>query len=89
MDLTQVYTIDKDKATYRIIDGEAVILNLDNGYYYSLNKVGTKIWKDIDKGKNLNETLDSLKEEYQLSERELKSDLLLLVKDLQKENLVV
>ena len=88
MDLTQKYTIDKDKVTYRVIDNEAVILNLDNGYYYSLNGVGTEIWRGIDKGKNLNEILDSFKEEYQLPERQVKNDLLELVKDLEKEKLV-
>lgn len=36
MNLTPHYRIDKDKVTYRVIGGEAAILNLDNGYYYSL-----------------------------------------------------
>ena len=88
MDLTQRYTIDKDKVTYRIIDNEAVILNLDNGYYYSLNEVGTRIWEAIDKQKSLDQVLSLLKEEYQLPERQLRSDLMGLVKDLEKEELI-
>ncbi|MBL7196922.1 MAG: PqqD family protein [Candidatus Omnitrophica bacterium] len=88
MDLSLKYKIDKDKATYRVIDGEAVILNLDNGYYYSLNEIGTKIWEAIDKQKGLSQILDSLEEEYQLPEKQLKSDLLGLVKDLEKEELI-
>lgn len=39
----EIYRIDKDNVTHRILDGEAVILNLDSGDYYSLNEVGTKI----------------------------------------------
>ena len=88
MDLTVNYTIDKDKATYRVIDGEAVILNLDNGYYYSLNEVGTRIWEAIDKKKSLNKILDSFKEEYQVPAEQLKNDLLGLIKDLEKEKLI-
>ncbi|MBL7196914.1 MAG: PqqD family protein [Candidatus Omnitrophica bacterium] len=88
MDLTQRYTIDKDKVTYRIIDNEAVILNLDNGYYYSLNEVGTRIWEAIDKQKSLDQVLSLLNEEYQLPERQLRSDLMGLVKDLEKEELI-
>lgn len=88
MDLTQRYTIDKEKLSYRIIDNEAVILDLDNGYYFSLNKVGTKIWEAINKGKSLKEILKLLKEEYQLPEKRLKDDLLTLVKDLKKEGLI-
>ncbi len=88
MNLTKKYTIDKDKATFRVVNGEAVILNLDNGYYYSLNKVGTRIWEAIDKQRSLNEILNSLKEKYPLPERQLKNDLLELVKDLEKEKMI-
>ncbi len=88
MDLTQRYKIDKDNVTYRIIDNEAVILNLDNGYYYSLNSVGTQIWQAVDKQKNLSEILGLLKEEYQLAEKQLENDLMELVRDLEKEKLI-
>ncbi|MDP2939172.1 MAG: PqqD family protein [Candidatus Omnitrophota bacterium] len=88
MSTAKRYKIDKDKITYRIIDAEAVILNLDNGYYYSLNETGTKIWKHINDGKNLSEILDSLKTEFQIPENKLKNDLFGLIKDLEKEELV-
>ena len=88
MDLTQRYTINKDRLSYRVIDGETVILDLDNSHYFSLNKVGTKIWEAINKQKGLNEILKLLKEEYQLPEKRLKNDLLTLVKDLRKEGLI-
>ncbi len=42
----------------------------------------------MDKGKSLGEVLNCLKEEYLMSEREIKEDLLDLVKDLHKENLI-
>ena len=74
MDLNQGYTIDNDKITYRIIDGEAVILNVDNGYYYSLNEVGTRVWENINKGKSLEEIISLLKKEYQVPEKQLRSD---------------
>ena len=88
MDLTQTHRIDKDNVTHRIIDGEAVILNLDNGDYYSLNEVGTKIWEAINKQKILSEILNFLKEECQLPERQLKNDLMELLKNLEKEELI-
>ncbi|MBL7198365.1 MAG: PqqD family protein [Candidatus Omnitrophica bacterium] len=88
MDLTVKYTIDKDKIGHRIIDGEAVILNLDNGNYYSLNEVGTKIWEAINRQKSLGKILSLLEEKYQLPEKRLKSDLIGLVKDLEREKLI-
>ncbi len=88
MNLTKKYTIDKDKVTFRVVNGEAVILNLDNGYYYSLNRVGTRIWEALNKQKSLGEIANFLKEEYQLPEKQLKNDLLGLIKDLEKERLI-
>lgn len=82
------YKINSEDAAYRIIDGEAVILNLNNGYYYSLNVVGTSIWEAIVKQKTLDEILSLLKEEYPVPELQLKNDLLELVKDLEKEKLI-
>ena len=86
--MAKFYKINSEDITYRIIDNEAVILNLDNGYYYSLNEVGTRIWEAIDKRKNLGEILDLLKEKYHMSEKQLKDDLLALAKDLEKEEII-
>ena len=86
--MVKEYKINSEDVTFRIIDDEVVILHLKNGHYYSLNKVGSKIWKAIDKKKNFSEILDYLKEEFQLPERRLKNDLLGLVKDLKQEKLI-
>ena len=83
------WKIDKDKITYRIIDGEAVILNLDNGYYYSLNSVGTDIWKMIDEGKEHEAILGRLGQDYyQVEKKDLKKDMIALLDDLKKEKLI-
>ena len=89
MDLSRKYAIDKDRITYRIIDGEAVILNLDSGYYYSLNSVGTNIWKMIDEGKKPETILSCLEQDYrQVEKRDLKKDMVALLDDLKKEKLI-
>ncbi|MFA5146253.1 MAG: PqqD family protein [Candidatus Omnitrophota bacterium] len=88
MPLARKYRIDKDKVTYRVIDNEAVILNLDSGYYYSLNGVGTEIWKMMAVGKTTDEILDYFEAEYRLSKSRLKGDLLELINDLEREGLI-
>jgi len=88
MKSAQRYTLDKDSVTYRIIGQEAVILNMDNGNYYSLNKTGTLAWKALVEGKNLDEILALLKKKYPLPEERLKKDLSALAKDLEKEKLL-
>ena len=88
MELQSRYTVNKEKVVFRVLEGEAKIINVDNGYYYNLNGVGTEIWDALGKGKSLAEILAFLKEEYGLAENALKNDLLKLVKDLEKEKLV-
>jgi hypothetical protein len=43
----QVYR-RKGEVTWSAIDGEAVLLDLASGYYFSLNAVGTVIWEMLD-----------------------------------------
>lgn len=40
----QTYAIDRSVVVSEIIDGEAVIINLDTGKYYSLNETGSVLW---------------------------------------------
>ena len=38
------YTIDRDNASWRVVDGEAVIIHLVTTHYYGLNATGTFVW---------------------------------------------
>ena len=89
MNGAKVYGVNKDDVTYRITDGEVVILRLDNGNYYSLNETGTLIWEGINKRRCLGDILTSLKQKYFLPEQQLEQDLKEVIKDLQKEKLIV
>ena len=89
MPMDNKYAIDKRNVTYRIIDGDAVILNLDNGHYYSLNGIGTRIWEAMEKGAGLSETVGSLSEEYGVAHKEVEKDAAELVRDLEKEGLII
>ena len=88
VNLTKKFLINKDKLTYKIIDGEATILNLDNGNYYSLDEVATKIWQAVDRGKSVGEIINLLNKEYQTPEKKLKNDLSGFIKDMSKEGLI-
>ena len=44
----------------RIIDGEAVILDMKTGVYYSLDTVGTEIWNLLDNGATETELIDKI-----------------------------
>jgi hypothetical protein len=45
--MTDVYRVDAAKIMHETIDGEVIIVNLDNGLYYSTEGVGTRIWQGL------------------------------------------
>ena len=46
--------------TVRVLDGEAVLLNVQTGAYFGLNKVGTHIWQLYSEGKSTAEVVDGV-----------------------------
>lgn len=88
MDCKQTYKIPADRIADRVIEDEAVILNLDNGQYYTLNYIGTVIWKMLGRKKSLGEIQDFLKKEYSVGEETLKKDMALIIKQLEGEKLI-
>lgn len=38
------YSIDRDNSAWRVVDGEAVLINAETTFYYGLNPGATKIW---------------------------------------------
>lgn len=76
------------EASWREVDGEGVILNLESGAYYSLNEVGLKIWRLFD-GRHSVEGIKALiSQEYDVSLELAGQDVEKLVARLQREKLV-
>lgn len=49
------------------IDGEVVMLSVENGKYYGLNKVGSRIWVLLERPITFNMIIDILQKEYKIS----------------------
>jgi hypothetical protein len=43
-----------------VIDGEAVIINLDTGVYHSMDRVGAQVWQSLAEGRTVDEVADAL-----------------------------
>lgn len=70
------------------LGGEAVILNLKSGTYFSLNTVGTSIWNLIQEPKTIREIQDALLAEYQVEAEQCNHDLLAILQQLEAEGLI-
>lgn len=73
---------------YRVVEDTAILLNLDNDYYYSLDPLGSEIWSMCDGTKTLGSILDQVCAEYDVARECARNDLLELFGDLQREALV-
>ncbi|MDD3627056.1 MAG: PqqD family protein [bacterium] len=75
---------------YREVDGDAVLLHLNQNIYYSLNPIGTVIFTMLEKGKTVSEVEVELESMFsdQVTSEQLKQDIAELIADLLKEGLL-
>ncbi len=71
------------------LDDGAVLLNLDTKYYYNLNETGLRIWQIMEESQDLTEIADKLSNEYEVEEERAMASVAKLMKDLEKDGLIV
>lgn len=88
MDLsTTSVTVTSDQVSSQL-DGEEVILNLEDGTYYGLNEVGARIWALIQDEAMLDRVRDRLLAEFDVDPEQCERDLITLMEELQQAGLV-
>jgi len=75
--------------TSTVIDGEAVVVNLTTGVYYSMDGTGGAVWQMIEEGRSLEEMARALAARYETTPEQALSDLSALLPRLMEETLVV
>jgi hypothetical protein len=85
----QRFRVNTPTVTHETIDGEAVIINLDSGNYYSLIEVGSFIWGLVEKGASANEVQNLLLQTYQGDATDIDRGVQELLAQLLQENLIV
>jgi hypothetical protein len=61
--------------TMRVLEGEAVLLNLQTGTYFGLNKVGTHIWQLYSEGKTLGEVVAGVCQRFEVDLERAQADV--------------
>jgi len=77
------------KIITREIQGETVLLNQENGDYFSLNGIGTEVYNCICEGMEIEEIINSLLTKYNTEYDTLKNDIVSLVNKMQKKNILI
>src|SRR5437867_10897041 len=75
--LSSVVTINPD-VTFRELDGEIVILNLETGIYFGLDAVGARTWRLIEDHGSLGVVCEALRSQYDAASTLLERDVLQL-----------
>lgn len=70
------------------LDGDAVVLNVENGLYFELNPVGARIWTLLQEGRTLVDICDVISSEYAVSRDVCEADIVSLMHDLREAGLI-
>lgn len=68
--------------------GEAVVLSLKNGVYYTLNPMGARIWALVQAPVSVASVQETILAEYDVDADRCREELLALLKDLHREGLI-
>lgn len=71
------------------IEGETVLLAADEGLYFSLDRVGTRVWQLLVQGCDTRELKARMLAEFDVDDARLESDLNELLRRLEATGLVV
>jgi hypothetical protein len=88
MKIWEKYPAPVGDAVFKRTESTGVLLNLDNGMYYTLNKSGTFLYILCDGKRSLTQIAGIMAEEYGLELEIARRDLKELIAELCKENLI-
>ncbi len=89
MKKTDQYQINTSNIIHEIIDGEAIIVNMEKGHYYSLRSTGAEIWACIVRGMSIEEMINKFADQYDMEWEEIKTAVENLISELRSEDMVI
>lgn len=78
----------KDRVAAELIDGEAIIINVLTGTYYSTEGIGGWVWERCSEGQSVAEIVSMGCGRFEVSAEQLERDLLAFADTLKAEDLV-
>ncbi len=77
------------KTAWRVIEGEAVILSLDTKAFRGLNPVGSRVWELIDGRRSVDEIVEVIVREFDVTPERAAADVQTFVRELLDKELVI
>ena len=76
-----------EEVVAKVLDGEAIIINLATGVYYSLDNAGAAIWERVESGWRMDEIAAAIAARYEVSLEHARQDVIQLAAALLREDL--
>jgi len=89
MDTSDKYISKSKDVVQKEIESKSVLLDLDSGNYYTLNRTGTFIWSLIDGTNRISEIIEQVVQKFDVDSSEASKNAESLIRDLGKEGLIV
>ena len=70
------------------IDGEAVLLDINEGQYYGLNHVGAAFLNNLQEGVNSEQSINELSQNYSTEQQQVENDINELITQLLEKKLL-
>jgi hypothetical protein len=82
------FGVNRRRVVHETIDGEAILIHMETGFYYSLDGTGSEIWDLVVAGYTTDEIGARLAERYDAPAGQIDEAVLALVDRLKEEGLV-
>jgi hypothetical protein len=79
----------KDQVIAQKAASDFLLFNMDDGNYFSLNEVGSRVWELCDGSRTVAQLLATLADEYDAPRDVLENDILKLLEELQAKDLIL
>jgi coenzyme PQQ synthesis protein D (PqqD) len=79
---------NQEEIAAKVVDGEAIMINLSTGIYYSMDETGALVWELLAAGHSLEEVSAALARRYDVPGEQAQADVARLGAELLEENLV-
>lgn len=70
------------------LDGEIVMMSIENGQYYGLDDIGSRIWTLLEKPHRVSDLCDILMQEFEVELEQCQQDVLAFLNELAEDSLV-
>ena len=89
MNESQRFAVSGPNIVHEVIEGEVVIVNMNNGFYFSSEKLGCLVWRLVESGASFGEILDILATHYPGKRSDIEQSVGKMISELDAEGLVV